>query len=190
MRKGKKMLLCGLFVTALGLIIIPYIKIFPLFNTEYPEFTFVSPGLDNVEVGMAGKYYIWNDFKTFYNNRSYNNSKTLPNGTTFKITDSQTGEELKLNPDQSITVSVGDNQQSSVGYIELEGKRTLNIHVSSSEERVFTFAQSRFMSIIKTLFGTFIACAFLSVFGIFLIIFGAIRMTAPRPPAQTESKAL
>ena len=41
MKKGKKMLLCGLLVSALGLIVIPYIKIMPLFNTEYPEFTFV-----------------------------------------------------------------------------------------------------------------------------------------------------
>jgi len=188
MGKGKKMFFCGLIVTALGLIIIPYFKIAPLFNKEYPEFTFLTPGIDKAKVDVPGKYYIWNDYKTFYNNQSYNLSKSLPNGTTIKITDAASGEELKLIPDTGITVSVGDNHQNSVGYVEISNTKTLNIQVTCPEERVFTFAQSRFMSIVKTLFGMFVVCAFLSVFGIFLIIFGAIRMTAPRPPAQQEGK--
>lgn len=171
-------------MTIVGAFIIPYSMIMPLFKAEYPEFQFKNPGKENIEVETPGKYYLWNDYQTFFDGQTYNTSKQLPNGTKIKVIDADTGKELKFNPDASISVSVGNNSQTSIGYVEISSPQTLSVQIESNEERVFTFAQSRFMKILSTVAGAIVLSAILTVSGIGALIWGLVRMTAKEPKEQ------
>jgi hypothetical protein len=184
MKRGTKVFISGLILTIVGAFLVPYMMIMPLFKAEYPEFKFKNPGKDNISLTEPGKYYLWNDYQTVYEGKVYNTSKQLPNGTTVKIFDLNSGKELKFNSDSSISVSMGNDAQNSIGYVEISGPQTLDIQIESGEERVFTFAQSRFMKILKSITGAIVLTAVLTVSGIIFIIWGIIRMTSKDPNTE------
>lgn len=159
--------------------------IMPLFKAEYPEFQFKNPGMENIQVSTPGKYYLWNDYQTFFEGQSFSTSKQLPNGTKVTVIDSVSGKELTFNPDASISISVGNNAQTSIGYVEISGPQSLSVQIESNEERVFTFAQSRFMKIISTVAGAIVLSAILTLSGIGALIWGLVRMTSKEKKVQS-----
>lgn len=187
MRRGMKTFLLGLITVVLGSVVIPYVKIKPLFDAKYPEFTFKGPCEEVFMIDAPGKYYLWNDYQTFFENKNYDVSKKLPNGVKIKMTDSESGKEIAFNPDSSINFKVNRVSQNSVGYIVLGGKTNVKITIDGlSEDRVFTLAQSKVMDIFSTVIGTIITAGVLTVFGIFLVIWGIVKLSTKKKEDELQ----
>jgi len=184
---GTKILLTGILLTVAGIFVVPYLFIMPLFESKYPEVTFKAPGVGTIEIIAPGRYYLWNDYQTFYDGQTYNNSKRLPSGTRIRIVNEESGKEIPFVADSSISLSVGNKAQNSVGYVEVSDGKSLKIEVSqNSEDRILTFAKSRFMDILGTLITTGIFASILAFSGIGMMIWGLIRMSAGEEPVIEE----
>lgn len=187
MKFGTKILLTGILLTIAGIFVVPYLFIMPLFESKYPEITFKAPGEETIEVIAPGRYYLWNDYQTFFDGQAYNNSKQLPSGTRIKIMDDESGKEMTFVSDSAISLSVGNKAQNSIGYVEVTDEKSLKIEVSqNSEERILTFAKSRFMDIVGTLISTGIFATILASSGIAMIIWGLVRMSSKEKPEIEE----
>lgn len=143
--------------------------------------SFEASGELEVTVEEPDRYYVWNVHTTVYEGRSYSQSKTLPSGVTFSLTEVETGEEIPFETDLSISTTTGANESHSVGYFEVEKSGAYLLTIGGLDEpRIFAFGPSIFGDFVSIFgwVGLGLLVAFgLVIAGILLIIFGAIEMS-------------
>lgn len=176
MKRGIKTLITGITLSFLGMFVFPMIFILPILfdNSENPAF--IIPGSSEISVEEAGRYYLWNNYRTVFNSTTYNRPKTLPDGLEISI-ETSTGEILNFIPHTSISTSDPSSSRSNIGYVEIEQPCRVNILISgNAEPRVFSFSRSGFNKI----FGLFAAGIILSIsvslIGGALAVWGVFKM--------------
>jgi hypothetical protein len=144
MKKGLKTLIAGILLLVVGPFILPIVFMIPVLleviQGDPNEKQFIIPGAAEIEVTEAGRYYLWNDYKTIHQGRAYSRSKTIPDGLEIKVAD-QEGKSLLLTSDTLVTSARGSSAKNSIGYVEVTGPTKLAITVSGSpDQRVFSFS--------------------------------------------------
>jgi len=173
---GLKTLIIGIALFILGGFVIPFVLILPLFRNESANTQFLIPGSKEVIVEKPGRYYLWNDFQTVYDGRSFSRSEHIPDGLEIAVTD-DTGKTLAFNSDTSTSSGSGRNSKKSIGYVEVSDPGKLMVSVSGdSEERVFSFSQSIFPKMFLAILGGGTASLLMAFIGFGIGIWGVIKL--------------
>lgn len=147
MAPGIKTLVTGIILFSLGILVISMVMpalFYDLLENRNGE-QFKIPGRTQVIVEEPGRYYLWNDYHTVFEGKSYNRSETIPDGLEFKIRNKETSKSFKFVSDLSISSNRGSHSSNSIGYVEIAGPGRVEIDiVGGSEERIFSFSRSVF----------------------------------------------
>lgn len=173
-------ILCTAAVLAPGLWILSLVNAY-----EDRTVSFRAPGTLEVKVEAPARYFVWNEYRTIFEGRTYSSEKSLPEGVEFLLEDVETGEALPLQTNATISFSTGGRQRTSIGYFSIEERGGYRLTIRGLEQpRIFSFGPTP-LGDIPSLLGRFFFLMILAVAGmiggIFLIVFGliAIFRTAP-----------
>ena len=151
-------MIAGAVLFILGTVIVPVLFILPLIFGKSDEVQFIVPGTFEAKTEKPGRYYLWNDFQTFYDGKSYNRSERIPDGMEIRIWNSD-GTQLHLVSDPSISSSNGNSAAKSIGFVEIEKPGKVKIAVTGGDQRVLSFAPSKVFKIAGLILGAFGASA-------------------------------
>lgn len=170
MAPGIKIIASGLILFILGLfvitIVIPFFM-FDLIENSYGE-QFKIPGSTLVIVEEPGRYYLWNNYQTVFEGRSYNRSEEIPDGLEIKIRNKETGKPFDFVTKLSISSNRGTSSKNSIGYVDVLSPGGVDIEIAGgSEDRIFSFSRSVFTSQLG-----FIVCGALLSMAISFLGFG------------------
>jgi hypothetical protein len=188
MKPGIKSIAAGAVLFLLGAFVFPLLVILPLFLGESNEVRFRVPGSVAASVEKPGRYYLWNDFRTVYEGRSYNRSEGIPDGIEIRVHDAE-GQSLEFVGDKSISSSSGSSSRNSIGYVQVGSPGQLKIEVSGgNEDRIFSFSQSGLLK----MFGLILVGGFLSVLaalcGFGLIVWGTIKLVKSKKNGERNAR--
>ncbi len=176
MKKGVKKLIGGGILFVAGMIL-PFLFIVPLFF-QNDDITFRVPGSVEIYIEEPGRYYLWNNYSTVFESRSYSFDKELPHGLSFSLIEKDSGSTIPMKSDSSISSESGNQKKSAIGYYELANPGEYTLSVSgNTENRVFSFGKSFFGKGILFFGGMILGMvlAFAAAIGaLLLIIFGII----------------
>lgn len=178
MKPGIKSIIAGVGLFSLGVVVLPLAIVLPIILTLNGHMMeFKVPGNFETNVVQAGRYYLYNDYQTIYQGKTYDNSTNLPGGIEIKILDSQ-GQALPFTGDTSFSVGGSGTERKSIGYVEVQSPGKVRIEVSGGdEERIFSFGQENFLRFFGLMFGALGLCSIIAFGGIGLAVWGIIRLT-------------
>jgi hypothetical protein len=181
MKPGLKQMIAGVILLGIGAICVPLIIVLTLVRDSVDLVEFEVPGSAMAFIETPGRYYLWHDYQTVYEGRSYNHPVELPNGLTIEIT-GKGGTPLDFVRAPNTSFTMNGRARQSIGYVELSdaGQVTVNV-AGEAEPRIFSFSPfslGHFASLIVK--GILIAgLAALAALG--LIIWGIVKLAnAPR----------
>jgi hypothetical protein len=174
MKRGIKTIIAGVVILIFGAFVVPLLFIFPLFFGKSNEVQFKVPGTFEANVEKPGRYYLWNDFQTIFDGKSYNRSESIPDGMQITIRNSS-GTELHLVTDTSISSNSGGSSQKSIGYVEIASPGKLEIVVTGGDERILSFAPSNLLKILGLILGAVGLTALVAIGGVGIGIWGIVK---------------
>ena len=184
MKPGLKTLITGITLFILGGFVIPFLLMLPLVLNESANTQFLIPGSKEVTVEKLGRYYLWNDFQTVYDGKSFSRSESIPGGLEIAVTD-DTGNTLAFRSDTSTSSSSVSSSKKSIGYVEVSDPGKLTVSVSGdSEERVFSFSQSIFPKMFLAILGGGTASLLMAFIGFGIGIWGVIKLVRNKSGEQ------
>ena len=187
MKPGLKTLIIGITLFILGGFVIPLLLILPIFLNESSEQQFLIPGSKELSVEEPSRYYLWNDFQTVFEGKSFSRSENIPDGLEIAVTDG-TGRTLAFKGDTSISSSSGSSSKNSIGYVEVSEPSELLVTVTgASEERVFSFSESIFPKIFLAIFSGGMASMLVTFIGFGLGVWGVIKLVRNKSSEQGSS---
>ncbi len=176
MRIGIRTLIAGVVIFVVGAFVVPAAVILPVFLSEGDDRQFLVPGTEVVEVEKTGRYYLWNDFQTFFDGKSYNRSENIPDGVEVRITGVD-GEELGFSSDTSISSSSGSSSRNSIGFVEVTRPMRVTVSVLGDfEERVFSFSEDGVLKMLGLVFAGFAASMLLALTGVGVVVWGIVKL--------------
>jgi ABC-type multidrug transport system fused ATPase/permease subunit len=123
--------------------ITPFLIIFPVLFYNTPEYTFAAPGTTEFNITKEGTYYLWNDYKTTFNSKTYNLEQDLPENISFSLKNNNKKEAEDMTEDSSESNTVWNTERVSVGYYDLSpGKYTMTVS-GIDETRIFSFGKNQ-----------------------------------------------
>ncbi len=181
MKPGLKQIIAGVILLGIGAICVPLMIVLTLVRDSMDLVEFEVPGSAMAFIETPGRYYLWHDYRTVYESRTYNSPVELPDGLTIEITGNG-GALLDFVSAPNTSFSSNGRARQSIGYVELTeaGQVTLNVS-GEADPRIFSFSPfslGRFAGLIVK--GVLIAgAAALASLG--LIIWGIVKLAnAPR----------
>ena len=176
MKPGILTLITGVALFFLGACAIPLLVVLPLIFEKSTAVHFKAPGTIEVPVEGPGRYYLWNDFQTVYKGKSYDRSKSIPDGMEIRIWNAN-GDLLEFVSDSSIS-SCGDaGGSNSIGYVTIKSPGKVKIEIAGgNEERIFSFARSRFLKIFSRVAGGFLLSMLGVLGGLGMITWGIVKL--------------
>lgn len=176
MKRGVKTIIIGvLFLVAA--FVGPFLFVVPLLLQHQNENQFKVPGTIEVVVNKPGRFYLWNDFRTVYNGKSFDRSERVPDGLNIQIDDSD-GHPLNFVSDTAISSASGSSAKNSIGYVEIVRPGKVTVRVSGGvEDRVFSFSESGLLKIFLFVIGGFGAAVVFGLAGIVLLVWGIVKLT-------------
>jgi putative Mn2+ efflux pump MntP len=176
MKKGVKKIICGAIIFVIGMLM-PFAFIIPLFFQDSGT-TFCTPGSVEIKVEKPGRYYLWNNYYTVFEGRSYSFDKQLPGGMTFSLVDKKNGSDVPMQTGSGMSSESGSQKRASVGYFDLPepGQYTLSV-TGNKQARIFSFGKSLFGNTIFMIGGMIIGFIFTfaaAIGALILIILGII----------------
>lgn len=119
MKKGLKTLIAGILLFLIGSFVVPLAIIMPVILGDSNEHQFIIPGSTAVEIVEPGRYYLWNDFQTVHDGKSYNRSESIPDGLEINVKN-EIGSSLLFSSDTSISSRTGPHVQEAGRRIALD----------------------------------------------------------------------
>jgi len=175
MKRGIKTTITGA-ILLVAAFVVPFLSILPFLLKHQNENQFKIPGSIQVTAEKPGRYYLWNDFRTVLDGRTFNQSEHIPNGLNISVEDSN-GRKLAFVSDTSISSTNGSSAKNTIGYVEIEHPGKVTVRVSGgSEERVFSFSQSGLLKMFLLLIGGFGASAIFGLTGLCFIVWGIVKL--------------
>jgi hypothetical protein len=189
MKRGSGTIITGVVLFVAGAFLIPAAILVPIALNQPKAQQFLAPGSIEVTAENPGRYYLWNDYQTIFNGRTYNSPEDLPAGLEITIMDDR-GERLTFISDGSTSSRGGSTSQKSIGYVEVAGPRGLTVVVSGeADPRVFSFARSNTMKIVGLVLGGMGASVLITLAGIILSIIGIVRLSTTNGPSRAQAPA-
>jgi len=117
---------------------------------------FLVPGRHTVELDKPGKYLVWNDYRTVFQGRSYDESEKLPPGVRISVLDKAGGRALAVSASHGATSSIGDTRSVSVSQFVIERPGSYEIVVEGDfPPRVFSASRDFLFGMLGVIFGAF-----------------------------------
>ncbi len=114
--------------------------------------SFLAPCEITFSLEGPGKYVLWHAAETFFEGTWYSSCPELPHGTTIKVVDHQTGDELILTSSLGTTESVGRATKYSICSFRVENAGEYTVEISGLESpRVFFLRESIAKTVLVTL---------------------------------------
>ena len=108
---------------------------------------FQVPGSVDVSIDEPGRYYLWNNYRTVFEGRSYCFTEELPNGLVFSLSEESSGGTVPMQPNSSISSESGSQKKSSIGYFDVTQAGQYKLDVSGdAQEHIFSFEKSLFQN--------------------------------------------
>lgn len=168
-----------------GCILSASVSLIWFFKNKQPSTQFLGPGTNEVVVVKPGNYYLWSDYETLFQGRSYQFPESIPGGLEFKLMDAGTKQTIEMTSDISTKVSSGRNKSTSIGRFQLDhpGKYMISV-TGDSPERVFSFSGDTLSVFFKAFARGAIILAVCSALGILICAIGVIRQVTNRLQAS------
>lgn len=177
MKTEIKLIIAGATLFVLGAFVIPLATVLPLILRDSSDDQFKVPGTTQVKIEEPGSYYLWNDYQTVFEGKSYNRSQNIPDGIEITLQNKETGEKFNFISDTSISSSSGSSSKNSIGYIEVQTPGTVEISISGGdEERVFSFSRSDLLLMFGMIFGGLALSMLIGFSGFGLTIWGIVKL--------------
>lgn len=175
----------------LGALVIPVLMVpfvLPLLFGASNAVQFKIPGTIQATVEKPGRYYVWNDFRTVYEGKSYDRSEGIPDGVEIRVHNSK-GELLKFVSNTSISSSAGSSSKNSIGYVEVESPGKVGIEVSGgNEERIFSFGESGLLKMFGLIIGGFGLSMLVGISGFGIIIWGIVKLVRGNKKGEQNAR--
>ena len=187
MKPGIKQIIAGVLLIGIGVICVPLVIVTTMVRDSVDLVEFEVPGSAMAFVDTPGRYYLWHDYQTVYDGRTYNNPVELPNGLSVDVT-GLGGLPLEFVSAPNTSFTSNGRARQSVGYVEVLEAGQVSVTVTGeAESRIFSFSPfslGRFAGLIfKGIL--FAGAAALSSLG--LIIWGIVKLAnAPRSGSSLE----
>lgn len=175
MKPGIKMIITGCAMFFIGAFVVPVLFLLPVIFGSQHEAQFKAPGRIEVEVKEPGRYYLWNDFRTVYNGKSYSRAENIPDGLEIQIRDAE-GHQLQFVSDASISSSNGGSAKKSIGYVDVEHPVKVTAQVSGGEGGIFSFSQSGLLKIFGLIVIGFCLSMVVALTGFGLVVSGIVKL--------------
>ena len=178
MAPGSKTLITGIILFILGMIVITMVMpilLYDLIDDSNGE-QFRVPGSTQIIVEEPGRYYLWNNYQTVFEGKSYNRSKTIPDGMEFKISNKETSKPFDFVTHLSISSNRGTSSSNSIGYVDVLSPGRVDIEiVGGGEERIFSFSRSVFTPLLALIVCGALLSMAISFIGFGLFIWGIVK---------------
>ena len=156
---------------------------------------FLAPGRGEVEVPAPARYILWHEYRTVFENRTYQSEPELPGGVRFTIL-APDGSAVQLEPAGSQTWDSGDVQRRAVGQFEARAAGRYTISLEGNFTRLVIAVAPDFALRMLAMMGGAFLIAVLGVgagIGAAVYAFGlrsdAERKAAPADPGPAASPA-
>lgn len=187
MKRGLGTIIAGAVLFIAGAFVIPAAILVPLILNQSKAQQFLVPGSVEIMAREPGRYYLWNDYQTIFNGRTYNSPEDLPGGLEIEVMNDR-GNRLAFISDGSTTSSNGSSSKKSIGYVEVPSPGRLFVSVSgNADQRVFSFAPSKIMKVLGLILGGTGVSALTALAGIVLSILGIVRLSRNNTPAPPHA---
>ncbi len=202
MKQGTKLLISGLLAFLGGGVLLPFV-LFGLMVAilcDRPDYTFVVPGQITVSCEKEGRYYLWYDYQTIFEGKTYSESSNLPGGMSIEFINVNTGEVVPLTSAAEMSETIGNTSRKTIGYFDIRecGEYTLEVS-GGTRELVFSLGRSA-VTMPRLLFLFFVGgplSFLLGGAGVLLVVIGAIKLAktegnkpmAGRAPQQALTSA-
>src|SRR5689334_2312097 len=115
---------------------------------------FVAPGSYAITVQKAGKQIIWNDYRTVFEGRAYDQPEQLPNGLSIRVTEAATGKDVDIVASRGASSKTSEADRVSIATFEAEkpGRYTIRIE-GDFPPRVFSVGPEFLVQLFGTIFG-------------------------------------
>jgi hypothetical protein len=185
MKTGAKTIITGIFLIVLGAFVIPLTVILSLVLDDSNEKQFKIPVTTVITIEEPGRYYLWNEYQTIFNGRSYNRSKSIPDGIEIKIKSQKTGESYNFISNGSISSNNNGSSRNSIGYVDIQNVGSIDIEISGgNEERIFSFSQFDLWDIFGLILGGIGLSMMVCLSGVGLTIWGIINVSKSNKKAK------
>jgi len=188
MKAGAKQIIAGVVVFGMGAIGVPFLIVLTLGSDSVDLLEFEVPGAAIAFVDSPGRYYLWHDYQTVYDGRTYDNPIELPDGLMIEITE-QGGMPLDFVSDSNSLFSLSGRARQSIGYVELSNAGQVSIDVTGgAESRIFSFSPFSFGRFVGLIVKGFVFAVLVALSSLGLIIWGIVKLAnAPLKSAKVIS---
>ena len=185
MKSGIKTIIAGISLFILGAVVVPLAVVLPLILGDSNEEQFKVPGNTQIVIEEPGRYYLWNNYKTVLQGKTYNSSESTPDGIQIKIRNGETGELFDFVGDSSMALSTLRNMKTSIGYIEAQEGGSLHIDVEGgNEERVFSLSKFSMRVMFGLIFGVLGLSLIICCSGFGVLAWGILRAAKSKQTAR------
>lgn len=176
MKKGMKLLIVGAIFGLLGIVVIPSVMVFSFLLNQPEHHQFKVPGETTVKVEEPGRYYLWDDFETIYENQSYVRRPGIADGLIIYFKDEK-GRYLDFERDVSMSSESLGEHRKSIGYVHVEEPGEITIQIKGNmEERIFSISRSWFLRFFLTMMLGVTSSVIVGIIGIVMCIVGVVRL--------------
>lgn len=176
MKRGLKPLLTGIVLLVLAVLALPLAFFGSTFLTGQGGKQFLVPGSTEITVTEPGRYYLWNDYETIYEGKSFRRSETVPDGVEIVVGD-ENGDPIPLITDHSVSRTRNGHSQKSIAHFDLDQPGSVRISVTGGmPERVFSLSQSKIWQTFGMVFGGIALAGVLAVLGLILGVVGIVKL--------------
>jgi len=175
MKKGiKKVILgCGLIILTWTILIIFVISVFD--RIDNIEKTFKIPGKIKILVTKPGKYYLWNDFRTIFEGKTYVQDRILPHDMSFSLMQKKSQTTIPFIDDRSKNLIGDDEARASIGYFSITTPGEYELAITGdTAPRIFSWGREIFKTLslwVVSLLFMFLEFALMGT-GVALIVLG------------------
>jgi uncharacterized membrane protein len=148
---------------------------------------FLAPGTASVEIPSAGRYVIWHEHETVFENRSYRAPAGMPPGARISV---RAPDGSALTPDAagSASWSSGEVQRTAIGGFQASGAGRHAVAVEGDfPPRVISVAREFFLSLAAVIGGAILSALVGLCGGMALAVYAVVRRyeaaAPPRDPA-------
>lgn len=122
---------------------------------------FIGPGRHTATFDQPGTYLVWNDYRTVFNGRSYEESEKLPPGVQVTVIEVDGGQALAISASINTSSNLGDTARNSVAKFEITRPGRYEIIIEGDfPARVFSASKEFLLGLLAMIFGA-IALLFL-----------------------------
>ena len=147
---------------------------------------FKAPGTFQARAADAGRYYVWDNHKTWFEGEKVRSKAAFPDEMTVEVSDAA-GQTLEFTRDDSQSWSIGSHAKTSVGYVDLPADSDVQIDARGDDgERILSLSQA---NLGQELWQTFIGFGIATVaagLGIPIAIWGLITTLVSAPPVSAR----